>query len=212
MNIFELLLGFQGRINRWHWWLGQFALAGLIAIFMYLLSAGAAPHAPAKAVPPNEAFKFFGTMLIATAMLSSALVWVAFSLAIKRLHDRSQSGWKALVFGVPVVAAFVMPNAATQVCALAAIAWYVLEFGCLRGDPLHNKYGPATTPDSEEGAEADDDIDPLQLSVSENIARSALKAAGNRRSTAGVPSSSPARSSATAIAGGSPTAFGRRAH
>lgn len=213
MSIFELLFGFQGRISRSQWWLGQFVLAALIAIFISI-HTGMATNSVAtagliKSGTPAQSFKFFGSMLVATSLLSSALVWVAFALAIKRLHDRSQSGWKALVFGVPVVLFVAVPHAATQAFALAAVAWYILELGFLAGDTRHNKHGAAITPDHD-GDESS--IDPVDLSLSENIARSALKASGARRMPVAGSNGAASPASAKMMPGGAQAGFGRRPH
>lgn len=208
MSIFELLFGFQGRINRAQWWLGQLTALGLAAIFFTIWSGWIASYGLSaeiiKSSPPSTQIKILSSMLVVGMIISSTLVWMLFSLAIKRAHDREQSGWRALAFGLPFLFAIVLPNTATQTFAALTLLWYVVELGALSGSQFHNAYGPATTRDDE----SLDHVDPLDLSLAENIERSL---AGGRKARSPETAGSDDLEIGEWPARDRPATFGRRA-
>jgi uncharacterized membrane protein YhaH (DUF805 family) len=151
MSLFELLYGFQGRISRSQWWMGQLALLSLLGLFYVFWSGWLATNdltgALLQSAEPPTRLKVLAALLVLSAVISSVMVWMAFSLAIKRVHDQGRSGWRALAFGLPVIFAEVMPSEGFTFIAVIIAVWYVLELGCFKGYPRHNQYGPATTPD-----------------------------------------------------------------
>jgi uncharacterized membrane protein YhaH (DUF805 family) len=153
MTLFELLYGFQGRISRAQWWLGQFILLGMLGLFYVLWSGWLATNDLTeelmKSAEPGVRFKVLAFLLVLSALLSSVLVWTAFSLAIKRVHDQGRSGWWTLAYSLPLIFSELMPVTAFTWVAVIIAVWYVLELGCFRGYPRHNRYGPATTPDDD---------------------------------------------------------------
>ncbi len=185
MSIFELLFGFQGRISRSQWWLGQLALAGIMAVFFAIWSGWIANNGltgeMVKTATPGAQMKVISSLLLVFAIISSALVWMGFSLAIKRVHDRSRSGWWALAYGVPLLLVVTMPNTGSKIAAILAAVWYIFELGCLKGEGHHNQYGPATTPDSQ----VEPELDPLDFDLAENVRRASAKVAAARRAHPG---------------------------
>jgi uncharacterized membrane protein YhaH (DUF805 family) len=151
MTVFELLYGFQGRISRAQWWLGQLILLAMLGLFYVFWSGWLATNDLTeeliKSAEPGMRFKILAFLLVLSALLSSVLVWMAFSLAIKRVHDLGRSGWRTLAYSLPLFFVELMPSTAFTSVALIIAVWYVLELGCFRGYPRHNQYGPATTPD-----------------------------------------------------------------
>jgi uncharacterized membrane protein YhaH (DUF805 family) len=151
MSIFELLYGFQGRISRSQWWIGQLALLSLLVLFYVFWSGWLATNdltgALLRSAEPPTKFKVYAVLLVLSAVISSAMVWMAFSLAIKRVHDQGMSGWRTLAYSLPIVFAEIMPGKGFTFVAAVIAVWYVLELGCFKGYPRHNQYGPATTTD-----------------------------------------------------------------
>lgn len=82
------LLGFDGRVNREVFWLGNIASAFLAVVIMM------------PSVNPNT-----GALQLApyAPMVFVALLWVEVALAVKRLHDRGLTGWFSVAFVIPVV-------------------------------------------------------------------------------------------------------------
>lgn len=63
--------------------------------------------------------------IYAEGVVNLLLVWPAVALSAKRWHDRGKSAWWVVVALIPVI----------------GWVWMVIENGCLRGDPLGNRYG-----------------------------------------------------------------------
>jgi uncharacterized membrane protein YhaH (DUF805 family) len=159
MSIFELLYGFQGRISRAQWWFGQLALLSLLALFYVFWTGWLATNELTgellHSVEPGHRLTILAVLLVLSAICSSVLVWMAFSLAIKRVHDQGRSGWRTVAYALPFLFSELMPNSAFTWVALTIAVWYVLELGCFRGYPRHNQYGPAVTPDEDDAADLD---------------------------------------------------------
>lgn len=64
-----------------------------------------------------------GPILVMPLLL--VLTWILFGAVVKRFHDRSKSGWWALVSAIPVV----------------GTVWIFIECGLLEGDAGVNPYG-----------------------------------------------------------------------
>ena len=101
----------KGRISRWQFW------QGTVAQLLFL--------GPTLAVLSQTAD---GDIVGATLRWAEAAIvlWTAFCLSSKRLHDRGKSEWFFLL-------AFLPPGA----------VWHFIECGFLRGDSGPNAYGPA---------------------------------------------------------------------
>jgi uncharacterized membrane protein YhaH (DUF805 family) len=151
MNLFELLYGFQGRISRSQWWMGQLALLSMLGLFYVFWSGWLATNQLTgqllQSADPAARRLVLAILLVLSAVISTVMVWTAFSLAIKRVHDQGRSGWRTLAYGLPILFAEIMPEKGFTFVATVIAVWYVLELGCFRGYPRHNQYGPATTPD-----------------------------------------------------------------
>ncbi|MEM8552181.1 MAG: DUF805 domain-containing protein [Pseudomonadota bacterium] len=102
------LLGLDGRVNREVFWLGNIG-CGLVAVAMMMPSIS--PDTGAVQLAPLSPFVFLG------------LLWTEVALAVKRLHDKSLSGWFAIAFAIPLI---------------GVIAFVVL--GLMPGDKGGNKY------------------------------------------------------------------------
>lgn len=87
-SVMWALCGFDGRVNREVYWLGN--------LFTWLVAA-------VLAMPSVDPVT--GTLIVSPvfpfAVLIAAVVQIA--LAVKRLHDRNLTGWFAMSFVVPIV-------------------------------------------------------------------------------------------------------------
>ncbi|SJZ94629.1 DUF805 domain-containing protein [Consotaella salsifontis] len=88
MTARELLLSFEGRINRRRFWLA--AISVLIAAFVVAVAVAPMP-------------KRVGQVVALVAALGALYPLAAISA--KRFHDRGKSGWWATIGFVPVVGA-----------------------------------------------------------------------------------------------------------
>nr|WP_255720211.1 DUF805 domain-containing protein [Acuticoccus kalidii] len=106
------LIGVDGRVNREVFWLGNL-LCALVGVAFML------PH-----IDPDT-----GALLLSpiAPFVSAVLFWPGIALAVKRLHDRSLTGWLAVAFAIPVV---------------GFVAFFAI--GLIPGNKGPNRYGPAT--------------------------------------------------------------------
>jgi uncharacterized membrane protein YhaH (DUF805 family) len=138
MDWASLLFSFHGRINRAKYWLTMliYAILGVILGLVGLV------------LGQNLAFGILAFIVELAAFISGLAV------IIKRLHDRDKSAWWLLVFYVvPVALALIgtwigMTSGSLVVpiiCGVVSVAvgiWAFIEWGCLRGTPGTNQYGP----------------------------------------------------------------------
>ena len=75
-------------------------------------------------------------------------IWPSFAVTVKRLHDRVQSGWLALLNVVPLLVAYALLKVNKLLAALAFIVWCVsalwllVETGSRAGTSGPNPFGP----------------------------------------------------------------------
>jgi uncharacterized membrane protein YhaH (DUF805 family) len=135
----HLFFTFSGRVNRAKYWLAvliYFAIYVVLAIFGYVTD-------------DNAIYQAINGMLNIVIFISSLAV------GVKRLHDRSKSGWYLVLFyivpGILVTAGIVVGTVMedsiviASILGLAAFAigvWAFVELGCLRGTIGPNQYGP----------------------------------------------------------------------
>lgn len=158
MGVLGLLFGFNGRINRIQFWLGNLgAGAGIILLTLVLLVMGG--PADAGGSPEERLVQFaasFALALIPALLIGS---WCGMALHWKRFHDRGKSGvWVFL----PTLPSFMMVSSVFGAVATgaspAAIAdaaqpwstilllvqlWFLVELGFLPGKEGPNRYGDA---------------------------------------------------------------------
>jgi uncharacterized membrane protein YhaH (DUF805 family) len=206
MSLFELLYGFQGRISRSQWWIGQLALLSLLGLFYVFWSGWLATNdltgALLQSAETGIKLKVLAALLVLSAIISSVMVWMAFSLAIKRVHDQGRSGWRTLAYSLPIVFAEIMPGQGFTFVAAVIAVWYVLELGCFKGYPRHNQYGPATTTDDGVPQPAEEH---LGTDLFENCVMTPAYSEANKtkpRNSVAAP--------AAAVTSERPTGFGRR--
>src|SRR5262245_431407 len=129
----QLLFSFNGRLNRLPYWLTSIAILVLtivlVAVLFTIMDLGV------------RLFVILGVLYI-------PLLWIAFSLAAKRLHDRDKSAWWLLVFYVLPSSLSNLGDPASGVGILLLLAgaalsiWALVELGCLRGTVGPNRFGP----------------------------------------------------------------------
>ena len=82
----DLLLSFDGRINRAKFWIGIAAI--WVVLWLLAIVAGAM----------NSSILW--TIFV---LLSLLVIWPSLALSIKRWHDRGKSGWWILIGFVPLI-------------------------------------------------------------------------------------------------------------
>jgi uncharacterized membrane protein YhaH (DUF805 family) len=111
-------VGFEGRIGRGTWWLGQ--LIGLLILGAGMAALGMAANSQEGSIKP-------GLGLIGIACITYIICLVInVSVSVKRYHDRGKSGWWFFVVFVP----------------LAGGIWQLIELGFCSGDDAPNRFGP----------------------------------------------------------------------
>jgi uncharacterized membrane protein YhaH (DUF805 family) len=131
IDLVSLLFGFQGRINRAKYW-----IAAVIYVVAMLIG-GLTSFVLGFGVP------FF----VVAGIVYIAMIVSGIAIGIKRLHDRSKSGWWLLVFYLlPGVLSGLGASIGLQtifgLASLAISIWMIVELGFLRGTPGANQYGP----------------------------------------------------------------------
>jgi uncharacterized membrane protein YhaH (DUF805 family) len=129
----QLLFSFHGRLNRLPYWLTSIAILVLtivlVAVLFTVMDLGV------------RLFVILGVLYI-------PLLWIAFALGAKRLHDRDKSAWWLLVFYVLPSILSNLADSASGVGILLLLAgaalsiWALVELGCLRGTVGPNRFGP----------------------------------------------------------------------
>ncbi|MGQ0533069.1 MAG: DUF805 domain-containing protein, partial [Caulobacteraceae bacterium] len=91
MGILQLLFGFNGRINRAQFWLGNLGVGfGIVIFVMMMIVVGGMPNATMS--EEQKVAHFIATF--AVALLPALLLgsWCGLALQWKRFHDRGRSG------------------------------------------------------------------------------------------------------------------------
>lgn len=140
MNLVDLLLSTEGRINRLRFWIGMLIVIFLSTALYYLILATAGPTQT-------------GVML--AVLTAFALAYPYYAVMAKRFQDRDKPGLMALIGIVPYYTLNLLYtfrildlNAPTELSSIldviiALIAlWILVELGCLKGSAGPNRYGP----------------------------------------------------------------------
>jgi uncharacterized membrane protein YhaH (DUF805 family) len=131
MELFQLLLGFSGRINRAKY-------RQVVVIYIAAMAiVGAISFIAGWSV----------LVLLIAAIVCIPVVISGIAVGIKRLHNSDKSGWWLLVFYVvpgvlSSLAEKIGPFLVRQLTRLALSIWAVVERGFLRGTSGPNTYGP----------------------------------------------------------------------
>jgi uncharacterized membrane protein YhaH (DUF805 family) len=148
-----------GRISRSQYWL-RFMLP-YCAISFVLQIAGEMAGEKSAAQPVFSGLH---------SLFALVAFWPSIAILVKRIHDRSKSGWTCLCLYIPVVLFIILlviwlagAIAAATTGTLSAIPplgalgiivivvgigsvgvslWFFIEFGCMRGTIGPNRYGP----------------------------------------------------------------------
>ena len=168
MNWGHYLFGFHGRINRAKAWLFILIAIGFeIVAFAVIGSAfglghiaNVMQHKEPATVLSGNAVALVACLVVGLAFL--LLIFAAFAVIVKRLHDRDKSAWWLLIFylvpGVlnvyrlsTVMSAMRQGDMAYSGNPIATVAggvaliislWAFVEIYCLRGTVGDNRYGP----------------------------------------------------------------------
>lgn len=119
------LFGFQGRIGRLEWWLGQ--LISFIASICFIFAfASIAQHSNYNwnnfLFLENGSLNYNTIITLLLVYLLSA--WSSIALSVKRFHDRNKSGLWYLIILVPFI----------------GVIWQLIELGFLPGTDGSNDY------------------------------------------------------------------------
>lgn len=150
-----LFFGFNGRVNRLTYWLGNIGIgvAGFFGMMFGFMLAGSQGYDKSAA----SALRLISTMGLTVGPVLLAMSWASLALQVKRFHDRGRSGLFTLIPFVPVtmVMMTVVNGAVTnadlsQVMGQASL-WmnilflinigFFIDLGCLPGKEGPNKYG-----------------------------------------------------------------------
>lgn len=88
-----LLFGFEGRIGRGRFWLGQAVV--LLLAWLYVTYADRL----LAAWIPGSIFMGSGIALV----LAMPIIWVQAAITIKRCHDRGKTGFWSMLLVLPIV-------------------------------------------------------------------------------------------------------------
>jgi uncharacterized membrane protein YhaH (DUF805 family) len=145
----NLLFGFEGRINRAKcWWV---TLINSVCTVIYLLFVPLSVGGTFRDANPHWAMPLTMALLIGTAgPILIVSTWCFAAIGCKRLHDRNKSGWCMVPFYIlPILLAKAAqwPNAPVVDAFFLAIAsginiWAFVEIFCLKGTKGPNEFGP----------------------------------------------------------------------
>lgn len=93
MSVRELLFGFEGRIGRGLFWVGQAVVAALVWVYLTYADRLLATWLP------GSVFMGSGVALI----LALPIIWLQAAITIKRCHDRGKTGFWSLLLLLPIV-------------------------------------------------------------------------------------------------------------
>lgn len=134
IDLKELLLTYDGRINRAKYWITVviYLVVMLIALALIFI------------LPWPAGF-------VAAAILYIAMAISGIFVGIKRLHDRDKSGWWLVLFYVvPSVlggaGGTIGAEMILNLISLAISIWAIVELGFLRGTAGPNRFGPDPLP------------------------------------------------------------------
>ncbi|MBL8536946.1 MAG: DUF805 domain-containing protein [Hyphomonadaceae bacterium] len=209
VHLVKLLFGFQGRINRGQFWLGN-TLAGMGGVMLvYAVGYGFG------AAKETLALSWLSLPFILVAM-----TWSSYALQVKRFHDRGRSGYWVLAplapasmivgavlagIGDNIKPALMLPELMLWFAILGVInLWFLVDLGMLPGVDGPNKYGPPPGAGSVAVAASTPENSQLR-----NAARAIDRAIGDQPSAPPAPRSAPAAYAPAPLAP-SPVAFGRK--
>jgi uncharacterized membrane protein YhaH (DUF805 family) len=168
MNWGHYLFSFSGRINRAKAWLFILVAIGFEIIAIALIAsafglghiAGVIQNKEPPTALTGNVVALIMCMIVGVAFL--VLVFSAFAVVVKRLHDRNKSAWWLVVFylipfilngyrfstvldamhrGQMTYAGNPIATAAGGIAALISL-WAFVEIYCLSGTNGDNRYGP----------------------------------------------------------------------
>jgi uncharacterized membrane protein YhaH (DUF805 family) len=133
MPMSQLLFSFSGRVNRRPYWLTSIAMLLLIVILVGIVFM---------------LMDISLSLFVVLGVLYIPLLWIAFAIGAKRLHDRDKSAWWLLLF---YILPSILSNVADSTSGLGILLWLIstalsiwafVELGCLRGTVGPNRFGP----------------------------------------------------------------------
>ena len=141
-TVVNLLFGYDGRINRLHFFLGFLAFVAVVGFL-----SGIAEDATAGTGDIGR--------YVAFVFIVGSGIWMHSAVIIKRLHDRDKPAPWYLVYGAAPLGLFILAIYCWTVRAMEVasllfvlsfigLIWAIVELGILRGTPGPNRFGPET--------------------------------------------------------------------
>lgn len=140
MNLVDLFLSTDGRINRLRFWIGTLILVAIstAATMLNLAIIGVSQ-----------------TAVMLSVLVAFALAYPSYAVMAKRFQDRDRPGLLALLGIVPVFIVNLLytfrildpidPTALSRILDVILVViglWLLVELGCLKGTQGPNRYGP----------------------------------------------------------------------
>lgn len=140
MNLVDLFLSTDGRINRLRFWIGTLILVAIstAATMLNLAVIGVSQ-----------------TAVMLSVLVAFALAYPSYALMAKRFQDRDRPGMLALLGIVPVFIVNLLytfrvldpinPTALSRFLDVILVViglWLLVELGCFKGTQGPNRYGP----------------------------------------------------------------------
>ncbi|HEY3812215.1 MAG TPA: DUF805 domain-containing protein [Caulobacteraceae bacterium] len=107
MDIQNLLLSYNGRIRRMHFWLGGLGLGVVAGILFSIISMLLGPKVSDGALTAGS--PLFMPLL---GIVYIAMLYGSFAISVKRMHDTDRSGWWVLVPVFNIIVCGFLPGTA----------------------------------------------------------------------------------------------------
>ena len=147
INPIKLFTSFSGRISRTWFWIGLIVVG---ALSPFSIKTALLDNPFQTALPTIRNMGFIGLLWVV------ALLYPLAALMVKRLHDRSKTGWLALLFYLPAAIATLklFQFHVTELNQIdywlgwvtwwvgAAGLWFLIDLGLFGSKSGANKYGP----------------------------------------------------------------------
>ncbi len=127
MNVVTSLFSFQGRMRRRDFWICVLILFIANWILQAIVGAALGPTIMVSNPYNGMNWAVWTGMMRGMSLIWLILCWPSFAIAVKRCHDRDQTGWWSLLVFIPVI----------------GWLWWLINLGILDGTPGPNQYGPS---------------------------------------------------------------------
>ncbi len=127
MPIANSLTSFEGRMRRRDFWVCVLIVCVLSLLLRSIVGLLMGPTIVVSNGNAGMNITAWGGMTRGYWLINLILLWPSAAIAVKRCHDRNQTGWWALLSIIPVI----------------GWLWWLINLGILDGTPGPNQYGPS---------------------------------------------------------------------